>query len=50
MMLIYLHLLFAPYKRLRRAVDDAAWPEAGKALSQIRMLVGINTSSASSSS
>ena len=43
MMLIYLHLLFAPWKRLRRAVDAAAWPEAGKALSQIRQLVGVNT-------
>jgi uncharacterized membrane protein len=43
MMLIYLHLLFAPYKRLRRAVDAGTWPEAGKALHQIRMLVGINT-------
>ena len=43
MMLIYLHLVFAPYKRLRRAVDAATWPEAGKALGQIRMLVGINT-------
>jgi len=43
MMLIYLHLTFAPYKRLRRAVDAGAWPEAGKALHQIRMLVGINT-------
>ncbi len=43
MMLIYLHLTFAPYKRLRRAVDSGAWPEAGKALHQIRMMVGINT-------
>ena len=43
MMLLYLHLLFAPYKRLRRAVDAGAWPEAGKALHQIRMLVGVNT-------
>jgi uncharacterized membrane protein len=43
MMLIYLHLVFAPYKRLRRAVDAGTWPEAGKALHQIRMLVGSNT-------
>ncbi len=43
MMLLYLHLLFAPYKRLRRAVGDESWPEAGKALSQIRQLVGVNT-------
>ena len=43
MMLIYLHLVFAPWKRLRRAVDAATWPEAAKALHQIRVLVGINT-------
>jgi uncharacterized membrane protein len=42
MMLLYLHLLFAPWKRLRIAVDAGAFPEAGKALNQIRMLVGIN--------
>ena len=42
MMLLYLHLLFAPWKRLRIAVDSGAFPEAGKALNQIRMLVGIN--------
>ena len=42
MMLIYLHLVFAPYKRLRAAVERGAFPEAGKALHQIRMLVGIN--------
>lgn len=43
MMLIYLHLVFAPYKRLRRAVDAGTWPEAAKALHQIRVLVGVNT-------
>jgi uncharacterized membrane protein len=42
MMLLYLHLVFAPWKRFRRAVDAAIWPEAGKALHQIRVLVGIN--------
>jgi len=43
MMLIYLHLTFAPYKRLREAVERGAFPEAGQALHQIRVLVGINT-------
>jgi len=43
MMLIYLHLSFAPYKRLRENVERGAFPDAGKALHQIRMLVGINT-------
>jgi len=42
MVLIYLHLFFAPYKRLRNAVDSDNWPEGGKALAQIRILVGIN--------
>ncbi len=42
MVLIYLHLFFAPYKRLRNGVDGKDWPAAGKALAQIRILVGIN--------
>jgi uncharacterized membrane protein len=42
MMLLYLHLVFAPWKRFRTAVDAGAFPDAGKALNQIRMLVGIN--------
>ena len=42
MMLIFMHVFFAPYRRLTRAVNDARWPEGGKALNQIRMLVGIN--------
>jgi len=43
MMLIFMHVFFAPYKRLKRAVATEDWPAGGKALSQIRMLVGINT-------
>jgi len=43
MMLIFMHVFFAPYKRLKRAVAAEDWPAGGKALSQIRMLVGINT-------
>ena len=43
MMLIFAHVYFAPFKRLRRAVADQDWPAGGKALSQIRVLVGINT-------
>lgn len=42
MILIYLHLFFAPYKRLRNAVAENNWPEGGKALAQIRILVGVN--------
>lgn len=43
MMLIFFHVFFAPYQRLRRAVMAEEWPVGGKALSQIRLLVGINT-------
>lgn len=42
MMLLYLHLLFAPWKRFRVAVDGGAWPEAARYLNQIRMLVAVN--------
>lgn len=44
MIFIYLHVFFAPYQRLKRAVVAQDWPSGGKALGQIRMLVGINTS------
>ena len=43
MMLIFLHVFFAPYKRLKQAVVAEDWPTGGKYLGQIRMLVGINT-------
>lgn len=43
MMLIFFHVFFAPYGRLKRAVAAQDWPAGGKALAQIRMLVGINT-------
>ncbi|MBN4080193.1 CopD family protein, partial [Beggiatoa alba] len=43
MLLIYMHVFFAPYKRLKQAVASENWPEGGKKLNQIRILVGINT-------
>lgn len=43
MMLIFFHVFFAPYGRLKKAVAAQDWPAGGKALGQIRMLVGINT-------
>ena len=43
MMLIFMHVYFAAYNRLKKAVTAENWPEGGKALGQIRMLVGINT-------
>src|SRR5262245_22173024 len=42
MMLLYLHLLFAPWKRFRTAVDQGALPEAAKHLNSIRQIVAIN--------
>ncbi len=42
MVLLYLHLIFAPWKRLRAALDQNALLDASKALNQIRMLVAIN--------
>jgi uncharacterized membrane protein len=42
MILIYMHLFFAPFRRLKEAVITEQWPEAGKRLNQIRGIVGIN--------
>ena len=42
MVLIFLHVFFAPYRRLTRAVNDTRWPEGGKALNQVRLLIGLN--------
>lgn len=43
MMLIFFHVFFAPYARLKRAVAAEDWPSGGKSLSQIRVMVGVNT-------
>ena len=43
MMAIFMHVFFAPYRRLKAAVQAEDWPAGGNALGQIRMLVGINT-------
>lgn len=42
MMLIYMHVFFAPFRRLRQAVAIEDWSAGGAKLAQIRMLVGIN--------
>jgi uncharacterized membrane protein len=44
MMLMFLHVFFAPYKKLKRAVAEQRWDDGTKALAQIRILVGINLS------
>jgi len=43
MILIYMYVFFAPFKRLRNAVAESSWPDGGKALAQIRFLVAVNT-------
>ena len=42
MMLIFGHVYFAGYARLKRYVEGREWPAAGKALIQIRMFIGMN--------
>lgn len=42
MMAIYAHIFFAPYRRMRLAIAQQNWPEAGRRLGQIRILIGIN--------
>ena len=42
MMLIYMHVFFAPYKRICNAVITEDWPAGAKSLNQIRRLIGIN--------
>ncbi|BCO26279.1 hypothetical protein MIZ03_1159 [Rhodoferax lithotrophicus] len=42
MMLIFGHIRFVLYKRLGRALQDAAWPKGAAALAQIRLWVMVN--------
>ncbi|MEN3276136.1 MAG: hypothetical protein V7631_1926 [Massilia sp.] len=42
MMLIFGHLFFSPYRRLRRAVAAADWAEGGKRAAQVTLLAKIN--------
>ena len=44
MMLIFGHVYFAAYKKLKRGVAAQEWKAAGAALAQIRVLVGTNLS------
>ena len=44
MMLIFAHVFFAAFKKLKRAVAEQAWSTGGASLAQIRMLIGINLS------
>ncbi|HYA38217.1 MAG TPA: CopD family protein [Candidatus Methylomirabilis sp.] len=42
MIAIFLHLFFAPYRRMNKAIAAGDWPAAGKQLAVIRRLVGTN--------
>lgn len=42
MMLIFAHIFFAPWKRLRAAVAREQWPAAGAAAGQIALLAKVN--------
>lgn len=44
MILLFLHLFFAPYRRFKGAVARADWPAAGEQLVTMRRLVGTNLS------
>ena len=42
MVMIFLHVFFAPYKRLKIAVQEGNWQVAAGKLAQIRILIAIN--------
>ncbi len=42
MMLLFLHLYFAPWRRFRAAVTRQDWAESGRQLAQIRTIVTVN--------
>lgn len=42
MMLLFVHIFFAPYRRMKQALAANDLPEAGRRLAQIRMIIGTN--------
>lgn len=44
MILLYMHVYFAPYKRMKQAIAAGDLPTAGAKLAQIRMIIGVNLS------
>jgi uncharacterized membrane protein len=42
MILLYMHVFFAPYRRMKQAIAAGDLPVAGAKLAQIRMIIGIN--------
>jgi len=41
-MLLFFHVFFAPFKRLKRAVAAEDWQAGASSLAQIRVLIGVN--------
>lgn len=42
MMLLFLHIYFAPFRRLQQAVAAEDWPTGAAKLNQIRQIIAIN--------
>lgn len=42
MILLYMHVFFAPYRRMRQALLQNDLPEAGRRLNQIRRIIAVN--------
>lgn len=42
MILLFMHVFFAPYRRMKQALANNDIPEAGKRLAQIRIIIAIN--------
>jgi uncharacterized membrane protein len=42
MMLIFGHIFFSPYRRLKRAVAAGDWPTGGKCAAQVTLLAKVN--------
>ncbi len=42
MILLYMHVFFAPFKKLKLRVIEGNWPEAAAQLNRIRRTIGLN--------
>jgi uncharacterized membrane protein len=42
MMLLFGHIYFGPFRRLKQAVAAQDWPKGGTKLNEIRFLISIN--------
>lgn len=42
MMLLFMHVFFAPYRGIKKALIAEDYPEAGRRLAQIRVIIAIN--------